>query len=132
MLPSWNFGSLNRARNARTSAANGTGVRSRATRSGVPSIVNTAFVDVPDSESSPAGISSASAQSRIPLHHAGHPSRGEIASSVFNEKTATTPTMLRSHSFAGERDPESWTRGYDGFGCPWSWRHLSAYSAGVR
>ncbi|MFV0306390.1 MAG: helix-turn-helix domain-containing protein [Desertimonas sp.] len=31
-----------------------------------------------------------------------------------------------------ERDPVSWTRGYARFGCPWSWRHLSAYSAGVR
>ena len=29
-------------------------------------------------------------------------------------------------------DPVSWTRGYGIFGSPWSWRHLSAYSAGVR
>ena len=31
-----------------------------------------------------------------------------------------------------EGDPGSWTRGYARFGSPWSWRHLSAYSAGVR
>lgn len=29
-------------------------------------------------------------------------------------------------------DPVSWTRGYGSFGSPWSWRYLSAYSAGVR
>ncbi|MFV0306712.1 MAG: S8 family peptidase [Desertimonas sp.] len=42
--------------------------------------------------------------------------------------------LVRRYGFGvpSERDPVSWTRGYARFGCPWSWRHLSAYSAGVR
>ena len=44
----------------------------------------------------------------------------------------TEAEMDEREGLSIERDPESWTRGYARFGSPWSWRHLSAYSDGVR